>query len=75
MLNLNGLLVYTRDKEAFYVPLPVELHRPIVGGCRCDYCLAHPEKVPAWDTLAIGIDVAHTWTVHMPDPAVSTKGR
>lgn len=56
------------DKSAVYVRLPLEMQREIQGACACDYCLAHPEHVPMWDTLAVPTTKGeYTWTVHMPE--------
>jgi len=68
-LQFNGLkpkLV----KSTLFVPLPVEAQRPIEGGCGCGYCKSHPDKLPAWDTLAIDAKAEQrTWTVHYPELA------
>ena len=62
-----------RAGGAVYLRLPRELRRP-AGECSCDYCKAHPEEMPMWDTLVVGekapTRLVHdaTWTVHLPDP-------
>lgn len=71
--SMNGSAVTRRNKTIF-VALPVALRRPIEGGCSCAYCAAHPDQVPAWDTLAIGekkrVDANDvTWVVHAPEIA------
>lgn len=74
MGNVNGMSVLGRRGNTIFMRLPVELRRPIDGGCRCPYCEAHPECVPLWDTLAVAQNGAAkgcndvTWTCHMPDP-------
>ncbi len=67
--SLNGLSITSRLKTTLYIPLPLECQAPIAGPrCVCPYCKAHPEHVPAWDTLAIPlIHGETTWTVHCPD--------
>jgi hypothetical protein len=75
-----GLLqmpVIARGGGAIYMRLPQDLQREC-GGCSCDYCKAHPEIKPAWDTLVVSgerqtrIDRDWSWTVHMPDPTSFT---
>lgn len=52
-----------------YMRIPVDLATPIEGGCACEYCKAHLDRVPMWDTLAVcDVKGDHAWTVHMPDP-------
>jgi hypothetical protein len=62
----NALKVHKRENTLF-VALPVEVQKPIAGGCKCNYCLWNPEKTPMWDTLALSPDSQYTWTVHYPD--------
>ena len=58
----------TKAKDGtVFLPLPVPLHRPIVGGCQCSYCKAHPTKTPMWDTLAGKTTKRHSWVVHFPE--------
>lgn len=73
---LNGMTILGRYQDTVYIRLPVALRAP-TKGCKCDYCAAHPNEVPTWDTLCVGIpsktnptlcgEYQHTWTVHMPD--------
>lgn len=71
--TMNGQPIFTSDdKGTLFVSIPAELAAPIPGGCQCDYCKAHPEETPKWDTLALPAKARnkqgeHTWTVHMPD--------
>ena len=52
---------------AVYVRLPVELRRP-TGGCSCQYCVAHPDETPTWDTLGIPVTGRMiTWSLHAPE--------
>lgn len=75
----NGWLVVDRrwanagSSVTIYLRIPPALATPIVGGCHCPYCKAHPEQVPTWDTLAVSEDHDHSWTVHMPDPPAARK--
>lgn len=77
----NGMTILGRYKDTLFVRLPIALQKPC-GNCTCDYCKAHPNETPAWDTLAMAIPTRHnptnagakgsyqhTWTVHMPDTA------
>jgi hypothetical protein len=50
-----------------FLRLPLDMQRPIPGGCQCPYCHAHRDLVPMWDTLAAHPDARHAWTVHYPD--------
>jgi hypothetical protein len=65
--------VIARFGGAIYLRLPQDLQRDC-GGCSCDYCKAHPDERPMWDTLAVSIErtTRHerdwSWTIHMPDP-------
>ena len=68
LTQMNGLKV-TKRGETYFVALPPEVRRPIAGGCQCSYCKAHLDKLPTWDTLAIGADSPHAWTVHYPEVA------
>lgn len=66
MTNLNGAHTHRRGNTLF-IALPVEARRPC-GGCSCDWCKAHPETIPTWDTLAVDISgKENAWTVHFPD--------
>jgi len=59
-----------------YLRIPAELATPIDGGCACDWCKAHPTVVPTWDCLAVSdTHGGHSWTVHYPDPKISTEER
>jgi predicted FMN-binding regulatory protein PaiB len=42
-----------RVKNTIFVALPADVGNVIPGGCWCEYCKAHPDKVPTWDTLVI----------------------
>lgn len=67
ILKLNGVPI-TRVGDTLFVPLPQLIQREIEGGCSCDFCKAHPDKIPAWDTLALAASgEGHTWTVHYPE--------
>ena len=48
-----------------FIRLPAKLRLPILGGCQCPHCKAHPANTPEWDTLAS--DGESSWTVHFPD--------
>jgi hypothetical protein len=69
--NTNGLTVLALTTEAVYVRLPPALARPC-GGCSCDWCKAHPDVPPTWDTLGIPLERPTngrpwtTWTLHCP---------
>jgi hypothetical protein len=68
-MKLNGIRVH-RTGGTIFVPLPKESQSVIEGGCTCNYCKAHPELTPMWDTLAIATKARgsdHTWTVHYPE--------
>jgi hypothetical protein len=59
-----------------YVRIPDELASWIDGGCKCDWCKAHPNVIPKWDCLAVSdTHGGHSWTVHYPDAHVSTEER
>ena len=69
-MNFNGLRT-ERRKQTVFVALPPEAWRPISGGCGCDYCKAHPDKTPMWDTLLVnptanGTYSDRTSTCHYP---------
>ena len=69
MLSLDRARV-TRRNQTLFVAVPAEMRRDIEGGCRCGFCVAHPDRVPQWDTLALarnGGPNARTWTVHCPE--------
>jgi len=68
----TSMAIIARTKDAIFVRLPEFLQRSC-DGCSCDYCKAHPDKTPAWDTLVVPIrcdprKADFTYTVHMPDP-------
>jgi hypothetical protein len=75
MLTPSDLTIeVTRCKDAIFVPLPPELRQPISCGCSCDFCTAHPERVPSWDTMAVGTKASKsdfTWLVHYPALSVA----
>lgn len=58
----------TSDGTVF-LPLPAAMRRPIIFGCNCPFCKAHPNETPSWDTLAGHPDQRWTWTVHFPEVA------
>ena len=67
--DMNGQPIY-EGNDTLFIPIPRHLARTIDGGCQCEYCKAHPEVTPKWDTLAIPATPGknhHTWTVHMPN--------
>lgn len=70
---MNGSTVLGRWRNTIFIRIPRQLQEPCRLGCSCDYCKAHPNEVPAWDTLAVGATSPKTndyaWTVHMPDPS------
>jgi hypothetical protein len=51
-MNFNHLHIERRN-ETIFVSLPRGAGSHIPGGCSCDYCKAHPEHEPMWDTLVI----------------------
>ena len=56
-----------RDDGTVLVALPRNMHKPIVGGCQCPFCTAHPHRVPSWDAVASHPDKPYTWIVHYPE--------
>ncbi len=75
---LNGMTVLGRHEGTAYVRLPEELQMPILMGCNCDFCKAHPHLTPKWDVLCVPMGVnpgRHTWTLHMPELADFLKVR
>ena len=52
--------------DTYYVRLPYNLQRPILGGCQCAWCERNSAP-PMWDTLAFTDDDAHAWSVHFPE--------
>ena len=53
-IQMNGLRTeLATNKKTIFVALPAECWRPIEGGCGCDWCKAHPDQVPQWDTLVV----------------------
>lgn len=74
MNNLNGAPTFHRPgATCTFIRLPVEMQRAIPEGCVCEFCLANPDKVPRWDTLAVPHKGRHKsnsnycFTVHMPE--------
>lgn len=70
---LNGLSA-CRKGDAIFIALPVGARHPIAGGCHCDWCKKHPEAIPSWDVLAVGVKAPDgpgtAWTVHWPEFAL-----
>lgn len=70
MTSLNGASI-VRRRDTIFIALPAPLQIPIEGGCDCPYCKAHPDRIPAWDTLAVpakpGVKPDTAWTVHNPE--------
>jgi hypothetical protein len=71
--TMNGAVVLGRWRDTIYIRIPRELQKPVNGGCGCDYCKAHPEAMPMWDTLCVGTKTPtrgndYSWTVHLPNP-------
>jgi hypothetical protein len=68
--NLNGAAIIAQAKDAIYLRIPRSLAKDIELGCSCDYCKAHPDKTPKWDTLCVPLKGSYQYacTVHMPDP-------
>lgn len=70
--TMNGQDIFVSgDGSTLFVPIPRELAADC-GHCDCDYCKAHPDVTPKWDTLALAANPKdrngeHTWTVHLPD--------
>lgn len=64
--GMNGIRVKKHKDGTMFVPLPLEVQRPVTGGCQCSYCKDHPDKTPMWDTLALHPEQDVTWTVHYP---------
>jgi hypothetical protein len=58
-----------RRGDAVFVALPVEMQRPIPGGCQCSHCKAHPDQTPMWDTLCVDPDAgtSTSFTIHFPE--------
>lgn len=56
-----------RDDGTVLIGLPRRMHRPIVGGCQCAFCAAHPHLIPSWDAIAAHPDADYPWTVHAPE--------
>jgi hypothetical protein len=73
METMNGQPIFISDDgSTLFVPIPAELAAPVTGGCQCEYCKAHPDVPPRWDTLALAAKPKnnggeYTWTVHFPD--------
>jgi hypothetical protein len=69
-MTLRSLRVRaSKDGSTLFVVLPPEACEPVEGGCSCDYCKAHPDRTPMWDTLAVASDPRdkpYTWLVHNP---------
>lgn len=70
-LNGANVIAHEDGSGTTYVRLPVQLQRPIEATgnvrCSCQFCQAHPNLMPSWDTLAIPKS-GTAWVVHMPDP-------
>ena len=73
-INVQGWRVIRQDADAVYLRLPVELQRPIDGGCKCKHCRDFPDRVPSWDTLGVPLKnvgqipwAQTTWTLHAPE--------
>lgn len=68
-MNLQGWKVLRVWRGSVYVRIPRELQQPIAGGCSCQYCKAHRDQVPTWDTLGVPLQGQRrdTWTVHAPE--------
>src|SRR6185295_12512323 len=69
----NAMFVLGETERVIFVRIPPALSAHI-DGCSCDYCKAHPDNPPAWDTLAIpklqdtdAKDYGFTYTGHMPE--------
>ena len=69
---LPSMQVIGRTKEAVYLRLPKKLQRDCIGGCGCEHCTKNP-ALAKWDTMVVSIRGKddHSWTVHLPDPAVA----
>lgn len=80
MANFNGQHVYYSESgNSIWIPIPDEIAEPIDGGCDCDWCKAHPDRVPKWDAICIarnpddkarnvgGIITTRAHTVHYPE--------
>lgn len=66
--NLQGWPVLRVWKGAVYLRIPRELQRS-TDGCSCNYCKAHPNETPSWDTLGVPLtgERRTTWTLHAPE--------
>lgn len=63
---------FSKNKGTMFVALPRSLRRDIDGGCVCNFCKAHPNEKPQWDTLAVDStapDIGKAWPVHYPEVA------
>ncbi len=49
-----------------WIDIPPGLAQPIDVGCDCEYCKAHPNEIPSWDTLVVDPFALHTRTIHNP---------
>lgn len=65
--SMNGVTVRKQQDGTLCMRIPAELARKIEGGCSCEYCKAHPDQPPTWDTLCVHPDAPHSWTVHNPE--------
>lgn len=45
----------TQVKTTIFIAAPIEARKDIVGGCQCKFCVAHPDKTPQWDTIAVDV--------------------
>lgn len=58
----------TKTKNTIFIAAPVEARRDIIGGCNCPYCVAHPDRVPQWDTIAVDVtDPKDATFIHHPE--------
>lgn len=60
----------TRVKDTIFVVAPVEARKDIIGGCQCSFCVAHADKTPQWDTIAVDVNnPKDACLVHYPELA------
>lgn len=60
-------LAKSKHKNDIFAPLPVNDRRPINGGCQCQFCKAHPDRIPQWDAVGIEPETLTQWIVHYPE--------